>query len=123
LLATKEINEKVSYVAKKLKPHHVLKDYLNTTGTYNNNATLTSFAEGHAFMAGLESSSFAQNATACYDSWIHFYEVELRNLEIALHYAAVDDVVFNITYLIGEVADHLQLCTSFSQGLFYFYYN
>ena len=97
--------------------------YLNTTVDYNDKDKNEAIKYGHAFFAGLETKTFATNATACYDSWIYFYYTELMHLEIALHYADIDDIVFNSTKLVGSVAEHMQLCTSFFQGFFYFYYN
>lgn len=78
---------------------------------------------GHAFLRGLETSTFAQNLTKCYDTWLQFYYVELMELEIAYHYADTDDAVFNTTHLIGRIGDHSLVCTSFVQGFYYFYYN
>lgn len=58
-------------------------------------------------MVGLESKTFATNATTCYDSWVSFYYTELMHAEIAFHYGDTDDIVFNSTKLIGSVAEHL----------------
>lgn len=76
---------------------------------------------GHAFFSGLESSDFAENATACFDNWVYFYYTELTDLQIKYHYGSMDDNIFNTTKLISNISQHFQVCTSFVDGMYDFY--
>ena len=101
----------------------LLRDYLNTTIKYDHDQIEQAMNYGHAFLRGLESTSFAQNITKCYDSWLQFYYIELMELEIAYYYADTDDAVFNTTHIIGKIGEHSLLCTAFFQGFYNFYYD
>lgn len=91
----------------------LLTDRLNTTINYDDEVKYSVVTYGHAFMRGFESTNFAQNITQCYDSWVDFYYKELQQLEISMHYADTDDMIFNITHIISRVGDHLQTCSGF----------
>ena len=103
------------------KPH--LQYMFNSTINYNDSNRIPAYDYGTAFMRGFESSDFATNLTQCYLGWVNFYYKELQQLEISLYYADTDDAVYNVTHMISNIGSHMQTCTSFFQGFYYFYYN
>lgn len=38
-------------------------------------------------------------------------------------FTTLEEKVFNITHIVGQFGEHLEICTDFAQGFYNFYYN
>jgi hypothetical protein len=71
----------------------------------------------------MEADSLAANTTNCYNRLINFYFLEILTLQIRFHYGDTVDNIFNMTELVANVSNHMTVCTSSLENLYFYYQN
>ena len=75
-----------------------------------------------AFLAGLQAdATLSPNSTDCALNWMEFYYQDLTTYLIKMHYANMDESVFNTTKMIHFLSLDLMQCTDVIEDSFLYF--